>query len=113
MPARNQKFLFGFSLGFSAFLQSLGLFLYCSLIAFFMSRFPVWFGKVPNYFGPLLFLALFSTSALVCGVLTLGYPIYVFWEMKKTKEALKLVGLTALWSVFFVFLLLFILKSSF
>jgi len=90
------------SLPFIAFLQALGLFLYCSLIAIIFWQGNRWFGPVPSYFGPLLFLTLFTTSALVCGFIVAGYPFILFWEHKKTKEAVQLLGLTALWSLFFV-----------
>ena len=91
-----------YSLGFIAFLQSLGLVVYISLIALLFFQGEKWFGKVSNYWGPLLFLTIFVTSALVSALLTLGYPIILFWEKKKTVEALKLVIYTAGWLIFFV-----------
>ena len=93
-----------YSLGFIAFLQSLGLVIYISLVALLFLQGEKWFGKVPNYWGPLLFLTLFCTSALVSALLTLGYPIILFWEKEKTVEALKLVVYTAGWLIFFIFI---------
>ena len=93
-----------FSLGFIAFLQSLGLVVYISLIALLFFQGEKWFGNVPNYWGPFLLLTLFCTSALVSAILTLGYPIILFWEKEKTVEALKLVVYTAGWLIFFIFI---------
>ena len=101
-----------FSLGFIAFFQALGLFLYCSLIAVLFWKGNAWFGPVPNYIGPLLFLTLFVTSALICALLVLGYPFILFWEEKKTREAVKLVGYTAVWLAFFILVILFTILSA-
>lgn len=90
------------SLGFIAFFQALGLFIYCMLVAVLLWNGNKWFGRVPTFTGPLLFLTLFSTSALVCGLIVGAYPFILFWEKKKTKEAVKLVIFTALWLLFFV-----------
>lgn len=94
-----------YSLGFVAFLQALGLILYCSLVALLMWRGNQLFGHVPSYFGPLLFLILFSTSALVCAIITLGYP-FILWQQKKTIQAIKLIICTAIWLTCFTLLLL-------
>ncbi|OGG03394.1 hypothetical protein A2W14_07505 [Candidatus Gottesmanbacteria bacterium RBG_16_37_8] len=102
-----------FSLGFIAFFQSLGLFLYCSLVAVIFWKGNSWFGRVPNYIGPLLFLTLFTTSALVCGFLVLGYPFLLIWERKKPIEAMKLIGFTVLWSMLFVLSILFLISRIF
>jgi hypothetical protein len=89
------------SLGFMAFLQALGLMAYCSLVAVLFWQGNRWFGKVPGYLAPLLFLTLFTTSALVCATITLGYPVILFWQKKQTSQAVKLVLATTLWLVFF------------
>lgn len=101
-----------YSLGFIAFFQALGLLLYCSLVAVLIFNGNRWFPRITNFTGPLLFLTLFSTSALVCGLIVGSYPFLLFWEKKKTKEAIKLVIYTALWAVFFVFGILYFLFSS-
>ena len=54
-----------------------------------------WFGKVPNYIGPLLFLTLFTTSAMVTALIVLGYPFYLLWVEKKTLDVIKVVSYTA------------------
>lgn len=96
----------GLSLEFIGFLQAFGLTVYCSLISLLMFRGNDLFGTVPNFAGPLLFLLLFSTSVLICGLVTLGYPFLLFWKEKKVVEAFKLVGYTTVWSVGFVCMVL-------
>lgn len=94
-----------YSLGFIAFLQALGLILYCGLVAVLFWRGNQWFGRVPNYFGPLLFLILFTTSALICAIITGAYP-FILWQGKKLKEAIRLIVYTAVWLCFFTLLLM-------
>lgn len=98
-----------FSLSFIAFIQALSLMMYCGLIAVIFWRGNQWFGKVPNYLGPFLFLILFTTSALISAILTLGYPFILFWQKKQTIQALKLVIYTALWLLFFTLLTIFLI----
>jgi hypothetical protein len=86
--------------------QALGVFGYCSLVGVLFWRGETWFGKVPNYWGPLLFLILFSTSALICAVITLGYPAILIWRDKQPVLAVKLAGLTAGWLAVFTLLVL-------
>ena len=109
MPKRVKRVRRKLSLGFIGFLQAVGLLTYCMLIAVLLWNGSKWFGKVPTFTGPLLFLTLFVTSALVCGIIAGSYPFYLFWEKKKTLEAVKLVVYTAIWSVLFVFGILFLL----
>lgn len=92
------------SLGLISFLQALGLALYCSLVAVLFWKGNQLFGNVPNYWGPVLFLIIFTTSALVSALLVLGYPFYLFWQKKQVKTAIRLVGYTAVWLVGFVLL---------
>lgn len=97
------------SLGFIAFLQALGLFIYCALVALLFWRGNQWFGSVPNFFGPLLFLILFVTSALISALVTLGYPIILFWEKRQRVQAIRLVLYTAGWlAIFLLFIMLYI-----
>lgn len=92
--------------------QATGLAVYCSLVAFLFWRGNEIFGSVPNYLGPLLFLILFVTSALVSALATLGYPFILFYKENKPTEALKLVGFTAGWLVLFALFILIILVIS-
>jgi hypothetical protein len=99
-----------YSLGFTAFLQAAGLTTYCSLVALLLWQGNRWFGKVPGYFGPLLFLILFSTSALICALITLYQP-FVLWQKKQTDQALKLIVYTTGWLFFFTVIILILLLS--
>src|SRR4030042_3813258 len=92
------------SLGLISFLQALGLAVYCGLVAIFFWKGNEWFGKMSNFWGPVLFLVIFTTSALVSGLLVLGYPFYLFWQKKQTQKAIRLVGYTTVWLVSFVLL---------
>ena len=98
-----------FSLGFIAFLQATGLLVYCGLVGYLMWQGENWFGPPYIFLGPVLFLILFVASALISAFLILGYPFILFWEKKKTLEAIKLVAYTIAWLVFFIFLNLLIL----
>lgn len=97
------------SLGFIGFLQAAGVAFYCGLIGLLLWRGNKLFGKTPNFLGAFLFLVLFSASALVCALFTLGYPAFLVWKKKQTIKALKLVSYTAGWLVFFVLFVLFYL----
>lgn len=99
-----------YSLGFIAFLQALGLVSYCSLIALLFWKGNQWFGRVPNYFGPLLMLTVFTTSALVSAVITLSYP-FILWQKKHINEAVKLTIYTAGWLVFFTLLFITLIAT--
>ena len=96
-------------LGLIAFGQALGLAIYCSLVGLLFWRGNQWFGRIPNYWGPLLFLILFVTSALISALLVLGYPIILFWKKKQVMKALRLVAYTTCWLVFFIFVVLIII----
>lgn len=86
-----------YPLGVIGFFQALGLVGYCSLIALFISQANKWFGKAPNYFGPLLFLMLFTTSALISALIVGAYPFILYFNKRQTKQAIKLVFYTAGW----------------
>ncbi len=90
------------SLKLIGFLQALGLIVYCGLVSLLFWRGGNLFGPSPSFWGPLLVIVLFSTSALIAALLTLGYPFVLFWKKKQTMQALKLVGYTAVWLVFFI-----------
>ncbi|MFC1710200.1 hypothetical protein ACFL0F_00885 [Patescibacteria group bacterium] len=86
------------------FIQALGIFIYCFFVGLVFWGGDHWIGNMNNYLGPVLVLSLLSVSVLVCSLLALGYPFILFWEEKKTKDALKLVGITASWLLSFVIL---------
>ncbi len=97
------------SLCFVGFLQATTVFLYCALIGTFLWKGEAIFQPVPNYAAPIFVLVLLVVSVLICGLLTFGYPIYLFWDKKETKEALELVAFTALWLALLVIVLLVII----
>jgi hypothetical protein len=86
------------------FLQALGVTVYCSLIGLVLWQGSNIFPKVNAYFGPVMFLILFSTSALVCGLMVFYKPYQLFFAGKK-KEAINAVVSTSVW--LFLFLLIF------
>ena len=85
------------------FLQALGVTLYCALVGVLFWLGPKISPKVNSYFGPVMFLLLFSVSALICGLIVFYTPYKLFFEGKK-KEAVDTVLFTAAW--LFLFLLL-------
>ena len=93
-------------LWFLGFFQGFGVILYCSLVALLMANGSRLFGNVPNYFGPFMFLTLFSTSALICTIITLYYPFILFFQKKRPETAIRLVVYTAGWLFFFTLLTL-------
>ena len=90
--------------------QAVGVALYCSLVGTLFWKGNEIFGKVPNYFGPVAFLLLFSTSALICGAIVFYRPYKLFFEGNK-KEAADLVLYSAGWLL--VFFLLFLSLAFF
>jgi hypothetical protein len=99
------------SLPFIGFLQASGLAFYCGLVGFFMWSGEALkiFGPPFTFLGPTMLLVLFVVSALISAFLILGYPFILFWEEKKTMEALKLVVCSIAWLVLYIFLLILIL----
>jgi hypothetical protein len=77
------------------FLQASGLAAYCSLVAMLIWNGNHWFGKINDFRGPLLFLILFVTSALISALLALGYSVVLFWQKKEHIRAIKLIFYTA------------------
>jgi hypothetical protein len=92
-----------------AFLQATGLVFYCGLVGLIMWQGNSWFGPATNFLGPVLLLVLFVISALACALIGLGYPLILFWDEKKTKDALKLVTYTVAWLALYLFLIISVL----
>ena len=84
------------------FIQALGLSSYCALVGMFFWKGNSWFGKATNFLAPFAMLSLLVVSALICALITLGYPFIVFWDKKNTKQAIQLVVFTAIWLILFV-----------
>jgi hypothetical protein len=99
-----------YSLTTVAFLQALGIFGYCALVAVIFWKGNEWFGNMNSYLGPVIVLTLLSVSVLICGLLAFGYPVVLFWEEKKTKTALRLIFLTSCWLLAFFLLALISIK---
>ncbi len=90
-----------------AFLQALGVLTYITLIATVFWQGQNWFGRMPNFFGPLLMLTLLSTSAMICGLLVFAYPVKLYLKTKKYEKPIKIVLMTAVWlAVFSVLIIL-------
>ncbi|MDD5147788.1 MAG: hypothetical protein PHE48_03770 [Candidatus Daviesbacteria bacterium] len=101
-----------FSLPFLAFLQATGLLIYISLVSLIFLYGNQIFGKMNNYFGPILFLLIFVLSAIISSVLVLGRAGFLFWE-KRYRQAFPLLFWTIGWISFYlagVFLLLLLAK---
>lgn len=89
-------------LGVVALFQALGLTSYCVFIVTVMFQGNNWFSKIPEYFAPLIMLVTLSASALICGLITLGYPFIIFFNDKEPRKALRLIIGTALYLAVFV-----------
>jgi hypothetical protein len=83
------------------FLQALGVTAYCSAIGMFFWGAEKIFPKVDSYFAPVLFLLLFSVSALICGLIVFKKPYELFFAGKKN-EAIKVIVYTSAWLLFFL-----------
>lgn len=89
------------------FIQALGVTVYCSLVGVFFWKGNDIFGKANRYAGPVVFLLLFISSAMICALMVFYQPYLMFFEGKK-KEALKTVVNTAGWLfIAFVIFLVF------
>lgn len=100
MADKNQKY----SLVKTALFQALGLTAYCGLIGTLLSFGENWFNKIPEFLAPLIMLVLLSTSALICGLITLSIPLKIFFSDKQPKKAIRLVFYTVIFLLIFVFL---------
>mgnify|MGYP007073215029 CR=1 FL=1 len=58
-----------------------------------------------NYWAGVVFLLVFVTSALICGIIVSWQP-FLLWEKKMTKEAVQLVFYTGGWLIVFFLLIL-------
>jgi len=94
------------SLPFIAFLQASGITFYCFIISNVFLNGSKWFGPMPTFLGPALFLMLFVVSAIICTLIFGGYAFLLFWEHKNTKSAIKLIGYTTGWLGLFTLVLI-------
>ena len=98
MADKNKKY----SLVKTALFQALGLTAYCGFIGTFLSFGENWFSNIPEFLAPLIMLVLLSTSALICGLITLSIPLKIFFTDKQPKKAIRLVSYTVLFLLLFV-----------
>ena len=91
-----------------AFLHSLGVLIYTSLIAAFLFNGEKLFGKVTSFLMPAAILLLLVLSAAITGALVLGKPILLYLDNQKA-DALKLFGWTVGWLAVITITILIIL----
>lgn len=87
--------------------QSLGLAVYCILVAFIMTNIPKLFsasGKMDLIQG-FIFLTIFLVSALITGSIALAYPISLAYR-NNIREAALIVLSTVVWSIIFLIIAL-------
>lgn len=80
---------------------------YCIVVGLFFGQMGKFFPKQDPVLAPVLFLTLFSASALICALIVFYKPYKLFFEGKK-KEAAEVVIATAV-SLFGFAILAFIL----
>ena len=87
-------------------INSLGVFVYTSAIAWFLFNNEKFFGnKEDNFLMPVFMMLLLVLSATITGLLVLGRPIYLFLNNSKP-EAIKLLLYTIGWLAIFVVIVL-------
>ena len=82
-------------------LNSLGVLVYTSAVAWVMFHAERLVGTRPSFVGPLAILLLFVFSATVVGSLVLGRPAYLYFNGART-EAIHLLLYTMGWLFLFV-----------
>jgi hypothetical protein len=87
------------------FIQAFALAVYISLVGWLMWYGQNWSNQEPGMLGTLFFLTIFVTSALISGLIALGYPGYLLFEHKDVPTAIKLVLCTVGWLGCFVLVL--------
>jgi hypothetical protein len=99
---KNQK------IWFWAAIDAVGVFVYVLLVALLLTNAPNIFGQMSNFWGPAAFLLLFVFSALVCGLLVFGWPVYLWFDGAK-KDAVKTLLYTVI-DLFVILLLAFLVN---
>lgn len=87
-------------------LNSLGVLVYTSAVAWLMFNGEKIFGQATSFWMPLALLLLFVFSALVVGLLVLGRPIYLYFNDAKS-DAIKLLFYTVGW-LFLIVVIIFV-----
>ncbi len=86
-----------------SFLLSCGVTLYILGISWLLMNAENLFGTANKIWGPAIMLLLFVFSALVTGLLVLGYPVWLYLEQRK-KDAVRLLLCNVGWLFGFIFL---------
>jgi SNF family Na+-dependent transporter len=74
---------------FWSLVDAVGVFVYVMGVVFIITNGDKIFGQMQNFWGPVAFLLLFVFSALMCGLLVFGRPVYLYLNNFK-KEAIKM-----------------------
>ncbi len=88
--------------------NAIGVFAYVMLAVLAITNGEKIFGEMKNFWGPVTFLLLFVFSALVCGLLIFGRPIYLWFDNAK-KEAVKMILFTVV-NLFVILLVAFLVN---
>lgn len=92
---------------FVAFLQVIGVVLYVFILTLTVN-YASGILDGPAFDQPMVgmtfFLLTFVTSALICGSLVLGYPLYLFLSSQR-QEAIKIIAWSIFWFVAMLFLI--------
>lgn len=85
-------------------LQAVGLTAYVAGVAWLIQAGGQLFGPVAQLYGLALTLLLFIVSALVCGLIALGFPLWLFFAQNERRRAIAVILWTASWlAALFVF----------
>lgn len=79
-----------------SFLSSVSVFLYIAGVATLIHNIDKIIDSPNTYWGPVMFLMLFVFSALITGLLVLGYPLWLYLDNRK-KDAVTLLLYTVTW----------------
>ncbi len=81
-----------------SFIDALGVVIYITAIALFLSNGEKVFGHTSSFLLPLFMMLLLIVSASVTGFLVLGKPVQLYLDNQK-KDALNLLWSTLAWLV--------------
>jgi energy-coupling factor transporter transmembrane protein EcfT len=92
------------------FLQAIGVLAYCALAVGILNLFARMFFAPPGFLGSLLILVLLVFSAAITGSIVFGYAAYLAFH-KKVKEALVILGFTALYFLAIIIVILVLISA--
>ncbi|OGD91296.1 hypothetical protein A3D07_01385 [Candidatus Curtissbacteria bacterium RIFCSPHIGHO2_02_FULL_42_15] len=84
--------------------QSLGVTVYCGLVALLFNFLTKAIPSGPGFFGFFFMLILLVFSAAITGTMVFGYPAYLALVKNKIKEALTILAFTLLYSLVIIFI---------